>query len=256
MRHLNNNNKKEYYNNSKKVPRKTKTTTSRAVLSVIVGVAVGSMMIFSVSPIATIIEGEGQQQTLPAASAQPMDNTSTTTTTTTNTILNSTRHILNTTVPGETVVYRGIISSETQTHLVLPPGEEAHGVGILSHRPDGAVYTGVLTFSATEPVEVGFGHRLHIDNATLSQLDADERFADLFIGRHVQNPELAPNPGLITVGSVIVPDYGTQAPYFSASIPFVADSVWLRTPHGEPFIVVYEVVAEIIQPEAVVVDIE
>jgi hypothetical protein len=37
-------------------------------------------------------------------------------------------------------------------------------------------------------------------------------------------------------------------PYFSASIPFVGDSVWLRTPDGEPFIAVYEVSADIVQP--------
>ena len=56
--------------------------------------------------------------------------------------------------------------------------------------------------------------------------------------------------------SVIIPDYGTQPPYFSASLPFAASSVWLRTPHGEPFIAIYEVVAEVVQPQAFVADIE
>jgi len=32
----------------------------------------------------------------------------------------------------------------------------------------------------------------------------------------------------------------------------VGDSVWLRTPDGEPFIAVYEVSADIIQPVGVV----
>jgi hypothetical protein len=59
-------------------------------------------------------------------------------------------------------------------------------------------------------------------------------------------------PGVISVGSVIVPDYGSSPPYFSASIPFVGSSVWLRTPHGDPFVAVYEVFAEIVQPQGVV----
>jgi hypothetical protein len=42
------------------------------------------------------------------------------------------------------------------------------------------------------------------------------------------------------------------ATYFSASITFVGDSVWLRTPHEDSFIAVYEVVAEIVQPQGVV----
>ena len=45
---------------------------------------------------------------------------------------------------------------------------------------------------------------------------------------------------------------GTAPPYFSASILFVGDSVWLRTINGEPFIAVYEVFAKIVQPEGVV----
>ena len=55
--------------------------------------------------------------------------------------------------------------------------------------------------------------------------------------------------------SVIIPDYGTAPPYFSASHPFAASSIWLRTPHGDPFIGVYEVVAEVVQPQAFVAEI-
>jgi hypothetical protein len=44
-------------------------------------------------------------------------------------------------------------------------------------------------------------------------------------------------------------------PYFSASLPFAASSIWLRTPHGDPFIAVYEVVAEVVQPQAFVADV-
>jgi hypothetical protein len=55
--------------------------------------------------------------------------------------------------------------------------------------------------------------------------------------------------------SVIIPDYGTAPPYFSESLPFSASSIWLRTPHGDPFIAVYEVVAEVVQPQEFVAEI-
>ncbi|MGI0044708.1 MAG: hypothetical protein ACRD47_13460, partial [Nitrososphaeraceae archaeon] len=107
-----------------------------------------------------------------------------------------------------------------------------------------------LTFTATKPVEIGFGHRLHIDNSTLSQIETD-KLGELFIAHHIDKGKYAV-PGVISVGSVIVPDYGSSPPYFSASIPFVGSSVWLRTPHGDPFVAVYEVAADIFQPQAVV----
>jgi hypothetical protein len=158
------------------------------------------------------------------------------------------------TFPGQTIVHRGIVSSEEPNHVILPPGEEPHGVSILPHREDGASYAGVLTFTATEPVEIGLSHRLDVNNSTLSQLDP--RILDnLLLGQQTNRTEKG-LPGVIAVPSVIIPDYGTQPPYFSASLPFVAGSVWLRTPHGEPFIAIYEVVAEVVQPQAFVADIE
>jgi hypothetical protein len=151
---------------------------------------------------------------------------------------------------GETVVYRGIVSSEALTHTALPGGGEIpQRATILPHRDDGALYTGVLTFTATKPVDIGFAHRLPIDNETLSQIDKNE-FGELFVGYH--NSKQGGIPGAIIVPSVIEPDYGTESPYYSASVPFVGSSVWLRTPHAEPFVAVYEVVAEIIQPQSMV----
>lgn len=167
---------------------------------------------------------------------------------TTTEVISTTKNTHNTTLPGQTIVHRGIISSEEPGHLVLQPGEEQRSVEILPHRPDEATYTGILTFTASKPVEVGFGHRLHIDNSTASQLDA-ETFGDFHKRHHVKSQ-------LISVPSVIVPDYGTAPPYFSASIPFVGSSVFLRNINGEQFIAVYEVVAEVVQPQAHVVDVE
>jgi hypothetical protein len=166
----------------------------------------------------------------------------------------SNRNLDNMTFLGQTIMHRGIVSSEEPTHVTLPAGEEPHGVSILPHREDGTSYSGVLTFTATEPVEIGFSHRLHVDNSTLSQLDA-ETLDDLLLGQQTNRTEKG-IPGIIAVPSVIIPDYGTKPPYFSASLPFAASSVWLRTPHGEPFIAVYEVAADIVRPQAFIADIK
>jgi hypothetical protein len=206
----------------------------------LIAVIIAAGMIFSANPII-------EQQILASAQPQTVNNATTPT-------INSTKNIDNMTLPGQTVLYRGMVSSEEPIHLILPPGEGPHGASILPEREDGASYTGVLTFTATKPVEIGFGHRLHIDNSTLSQLDA-KTLDDLLIGRHINRGEHAV-PGIISVPSVLIPDYGSSPPYFSASIPFVGSSVWLRTPHGDPFIAVYEVVAEVVQPQAFVADIE
>jgi hypothetical protein len=58
-------------------------------------------------------------------------------------------------------------------------------------------------------------------------------------------------PGNISAISRIISDYsGSTSPYFSASIPFIASSVVLRT-NEEPFITAYEVSADIIQPKII-----
>ncbi|MGC2572535.1 MAG: hypothetical protein WA364_13570 [Candidatus Nitrosopolaris sp.] len=42
---------------------------------------------------------------------------------------------------------------------------------ILPHRQDGKDYTGILTFSASKPVEIVLGHRIEVDKSTLSAID-------------------------------------------------------------------------------------
>lgn len=162
----------------------------------------------------------------------------------------TTADIVNMSKPGEKIVLRGIVSSEDFNRVALKPGDNPQGAAILPNNPDGSVYTGILTFSASKPVEVGISHRLSIDNNTFSKIEAGE-FGNLYSGYHKDKGEKG-TPGEISVASVIVPDYGTHAPYFSASIPFVGDSIWLRTPDGEPFLAVYEVSADLVQPIGVV----
>ena len=145
----------------------------------------------------------------------------------------------------KTVVHQGIIASSPSSAQVKPrSNERLQTVVILPFRSDGSTYKGVLTYTATKPVEVTLSHRIPIDNTTLSQLDM-QKHGKLFV-RH-----LTAFPGNITAVSRIIPDYsGSTSPYFSASIPFVASSVVLRT-NEEPFIAAYEVSADIVQPKII-----
>jgi hypothetical protein len=145
----------------------------------------------------------------------------------------------------KTIVHQGIIASSPNPQIKPRPNEQLQSVVILPYRSDGSIYKGVLTFTATKPVEVAFGHRIPIDNTTLSQLDM-QKHGKLSV-RH-----LTAFPGNITASSRIIPDYrgGSSSPYFSASIPFVASTVVLRT-NGDPFIAAYEVSADIIQPKII-----
>jgi len=145
----------------------------------------------------------------------------------------------------KTVVHQGIIASGPNPQIKPEPNEGRQSVVILPYRSDGSIYRGVLTYTATKPVEVTLSHRIPIDNTTLSQLDV-QKHGKLFV-RH-----LTAFPGNISAPSRIIPDYrgASTSPYFSASIPFVASSVVLRT-NGEPFIVAYEISADIVQPQII-----
>jgi len=163
---------------------------------------------------------------------------------------NSNNNLVNITTIKEKIVHRGIVSSEEFKGVTSQAGDAPQGAAILTNNPDGSIYSGIITFTATKPVEVGISHRLHIDNATYLRFDSKE-FGEFYAGFHNSTGERG-TPGIISVPSVIIPNYGTAPPYFSASINFAGDSLWLRSPHGEPFIAVYDVVAEIVQPQGVV----
>ncbi len=145
----------------------------------------------------------------------------------------------------KTIVHQGIAASSPNPQILPHPNKQNQSVVILPYRIDGSIYKGVLTFTATKPVEVTFNHRIPIDNTTLSQLDM-QKFGKLFVR------DLTAFPGNISAISRIIPDYrgGSTSPYFSASFPFVASSVVLRT-NGEPFIAAYEVSADIVQPRII-----
>jgi hypothetical protein len=156
---------------------------------------------------------------------------------------NSYRNDINNNYTNGDILHRGIISSEAGQ----PDQLKVQRTIILQHRQDGKDYTGILTFTASKPVEVLLGHRLNIDNNTLSKMDM-KKLGNLFL----VNP-IHPNAGyVLSAPTVIKPDYKESSPpYYSASIPFVASSVVLRTLGGIPFIAVYEVYAHLGQPQVV-----
>ena len=171
----------------------------------------------------------------PTNTISPQDNVSTTTTTN-----------------GQKVVLRGIESSEKYNDGTLKTGDKPQVVNILPNVRDGTIYTGTVSFTATKPVEVGISYRLPVDNSTLSHIDT-KILGDLYLSYlNAGGKGEAGTPGVLSTPSVIVPDYGTHSPYFSASIPFVGDSLWLRTLNGEPFVVAYAVSADIVKPLNVV----
>lgn len=141
----------------------------------------------------------------------------------------------------DNILRRGIISSEPGQ----PEQLKFQRTIILPHRQGGKEYTGILTFTASEPVKVLLGHRLNICNNTLPITDM-KKFGELFL----VNP-IHPNTGqVLSAPSVIKPDYKESSPpYYLAFIPFVASSVVLRTLGGVTFIAVYEVNAHIGQPQ-------
>jgi hypothetical protein len=148
-----------------------------------------------------------------------------------------------------TVLHQAIIASSPSPQIEPRPNERLESVVVLPYRSDGSVYKGVLTFTATKPVEVTLQHRIPIDNTTLSQIDT-QKFGHLFVRNLTAFPENVSAP------SRIIPDYsGSASPYFAESIPFVASSVVLRT-NGEPFIAAYEVYADIIQQPKIIKHLE
>src|SRR5215831_10081050 len=74
-------------------------------------------------------------------------------------------------------ILRGIISSESGHALQHLNVQRAI---ILPHRQDGKDYTGILTFSASKPVEIVLSHRIEVDKSTLSAIDT-KRFGNLFL---------------------------------------------------------------------------
>ena len=140
---------------------------------------------------------------------------------------------------GGRIVREGTVTSSQDP---LPGHEEHQRATILPLRTDGSIYTGVLTYTATEPVEVVVLNVQNLNATEQSILNATEDggFGTLLTSRLDNRTSLA-----ITI---ITPPYG-DSPVPSASIPFAGNAVWLHTLDGTPFAASYAVSAQVVPAE-------
>jgi len=148
---------------------------------------------------------------------------------------------------GETVVQQGYATSSPDPL----PGHEAHqSVTILKLRPDNAVYSGRITFTATQPVEVQILHRDMDGSGLLNIPENFGRFAVL---------DLPGGNGQVTITNV-VPKFTEGATEtggtFAASVPFSGNAVALHNLNGDEFATTYTATADILGPAERLDDIQ
>ena len=130
------------------------------------------------------------------------------------------------------IVQQGIVTSSTDPL----PGHEAHqSAVILRLRNDNSVYDGILTFTASKPVEVQILHR-SLNSTTLT---IPEEFGTLNV------LPLPGNAGSVTISNII-PEYPEGS--FVATVPFSGNAISLHNINGEPFVASYSVAANIDGP--------
>jgi hypothetical protein len=139
----------------------------------------------------------------------------------------------------DTIAQRGTLSS-SQDPL---RGHESHqATVILPPRDDGGLYSGVLTYTASVPVEVAVIQAYDLDNVTTAEIP--EEFGAILT-----------SPAPWSEGDTVTPlmmsvDYA-NSPTISSTTPFVGNVLALHTSTGEPFVATYSVVADVYQPEVV-----
>ena len=141
----------------------------------------------------------------------------------------------NTTQPeiGQTIVWQGTVSSFKDPLK----GHESHQVAvILPPREDQAVYTGVISFIASKPVEV-----VTLHDYTLGNMTIPDKFGVVM---------KAPTPwreGGEVATAMMALDYPKNTPTFSANVPFVGNALGLHTTNGDQFVATYTVVAQVLK---------
>jgi plastocyanin len=137
----------------------------------------------------------------------------------------------------ESIVHQGTVTSSQDPLL----GHEEHQrATILPFRQDGVIYSGVLTYTASEPVEVVVLNMQTLnetEQAILNVTEDDGGFGTLVTSQLDDQTSLSI--------SYITPPYA-DTPVPSASIPFVGNAVWLHTLSGEPFAATFVVSAEVL----------
>src|SRR5918997_736674 len=139
----------------------------------------------------------------------------------------------------EQIVRQGTVTSEPNP---LPGLEEGQRASILPLRQDGSIYTGVLTFTATEAVEVVVLNVQTLNETEQAILNGTEdgELGTLFTSQLDNQTSLSL--------SYITPSY-VGSPVPSASIPFVGNALWLHTLSGEPFAATFVVDAQVQQSQ-------
>jgi hypothetical protein len=118
------------------------------------------------------------------------------------------------------------------------PGHESHELAfVLPPRSDGAVYSGVLTYTASKPVEVVVLHNYDPQNTTA----VPEEY-----GTELTSP-LPGGGGNIAI-TLFQPPY--EAGINSASVPFTGNALALHTLENDPFTATYTVNAFATQSES------
>jgi hypothetical protein len=118
------------------------------------------------------------------------------------------------------------------------PGHESHELAfVLPPRSDGAVYSGVLTYTASKPVEVVVLHNYDPQNTTA----VPEEY-----GTELTSP--LPGGGGNIALTLFQPPY--EAGINSASVPFTGNALALHTLEDDPFTATYTVNAFATQSES------
>jgi hypothetical protein len=134
---------------------------------------------------------------------------------------------------GGRIVRQGTVTSSPDP---LPGMEEEQRATILPLRQDGSIYTGVLTYTATEPVDVVILNMQNLNETERAILNATDSDLGTLLTSQLNNQTSL-------VISTITPTYG-DSPAPSASIPFAGNAVWLHTSDGTPFAASYAVSAQ------------
>jgi hypothetical protein len=117
------------------------------------------------------------------------------------------------------------------------PGHESHEIAfVLPPRNDGAVYSGVLTYTASKPVEVVVLHKYDPQNST----DVPEAYG-------TELTSTLPGDGGNVAITLFRPSY--EAGINSASVPFTGNALALHMLEDDPFTATYTVNAFATQPE-------
>ena len=139
----------------------------------------------------------------------------------------------------ERIVRQGTVTSEP---VPLPGLEGQQRATILPLRQDGSIYSGVLTYTASAPVNFVILNLQTLNETEQSILNVtdDDGFGTLLTAPIGNQSSVA-----ITI---ITPTYG-ETPVPSASIPFAGNALWLHTIDGTPFVANYALTAQVLPAE-------